>query len=147
MLPEFVMAGKAQAMAVKFPDCLYFVPNHVDSFRYVLHLPDCLYLVSKHVYSFRNILHLPDCLYLVPNYVYSLRNILHLPYCLYFSCYHLCFSAVARAFPAITNSGIMYDLDNVPDKVSAPILTLEHNNKHCDHLYDLDNVPDKERCF
>ena len=45
------MAGKELAMAGKFPDCLYFVPNHVDSFRYVLHLPDCLYLVPNHVYS------------------------------------------------------------------------------------------------
>ena len=41
------MAGKARAMAGKFPDCLYFVPNHGDSFRYVLHLPDCLYLCKS----------------------------------------------------------------------------------------------------
>ena len=81
------MAGKARAMAwamvEKFPDCLYFVPNHVDSFRYVLHLPDCLYLVPNHVYTFRYVLHLPDCLYLVPNPVYSFRYVLHLPVCLY----------------------------------------------------------------
>ena len=35
------MAGKGRAI----------VSNHVDSFRYVLHLPDCLYLVPNHVYS------------------------------------------------------------------------------------------------
>ena len=90
MLPELAMAGKARGMARKawamvgkFPDCLYFVPNHVYSLRYVLQLPDCLYLLPNHVYSFSNVLHLPDCLYLVPDHVYSFRNILHHPDCLY----------------------------------------------------------------
>ena len=64
------MAGKARAMVGKFPDSLYFVPNHVGSFRYVLHLPDCLFLVQNHVYSFRYVLNFPDCLYLVSNPVW-----------------------------------------------------------------------------
>ena len=96
-MPELVMEGKARAKVEKsgqwwekrgrwrgnFFDSPYFVPNHVDSFRYVLHLPDCLYLVPNHVYTFRYILHLPDCLYLIPNHVYSFRYVLHLPDCLY----------------------------------------------------------------
>ena len=65
------MAGKVLARAGKFPDCLYFVLNHVDSFRYVIHLPDCLYLVPNHIYTFRYVLHLPDCPYLVPNNIYT----------------------------------------------------------------------------